>query len=48
MLQFPLFEDIDELNNFLPTLPPNDASQSLNKLEDDVIHHKPHMLCKSI
>lgn len=45
--QFPIFDDIDELNTFVPTLPSAEPAQPLQVLEDELIHHKPHMLCKS-
>jgi hypothetical protein len=44
--QFPIFEDIDELNNFLPTIPSCETSQTLKDSEEDIFQHKPHMLCK--
>ncbi|ETI22619.1 hypothetical protein G647_06695 [Cladophialophora carrionii CBS 160.54] len=41
--QFPIFDDIDELNNFLPSLPSCETTRSL-KGSEDVFQHKPHML----
>ena len=48
LLQFPIFDDIDELNNFLPSLPAHDTSQCSNEAEDEEFQHRPHMLCKSL
>ncbi|KIW91653.1 uncharacterized protein Z519_07621 [Cladophialophora bantiana CBS 173.52] len=42
--QFPIFDDIDELNNFVPTLPTAEPSHPQHALEDEMVHHKPHML----
>ncbi|KAJ9609500.1 hypothetical protein H2200_005827 [Cladophialophora chaetospira] len=42
--QFSIFEDIDELNTFLPPQPSNDVKQHINDLEDEPFFHKPHML----
>lgn len=43
--QFPIFDDIDELNNFDPSIPSDEPSQPLQALEEELIHHRPHMLC---
>ena len=47
MLQFPIFDDIEELHDFIPSLPTVESQQHLQVSDDDSIQHKPHMLCKS-
>ncbi|OAG41158.1 hypothetical protein AYO21_04538 [Fonsecaea monophora] len=42
--QFPIFDDIDELNNFVPTLPKSEPTHPQLALDDEMVHHKPHML----
>lgn len=46
---FSTFDDIDDLNNFLPGsgLPMNDPGLLLNDSDDEMLQHRPHMLCKS-
>lgn len=44
--QFPIFDDIDGLNDFVPDLSTAEPVQSLHALEYELNHHRPHMLCK--
>jgi hypothetical protein len=43
---FPIFDDIDELNNFMPSLQLPDATQPGTIPEEDLLQHTPHLLCK--
>jgi undecaprenyl pyrophosphate phosphatase UppP len=45
--QFPIFDDIDGLNEFVPVASSGAPSQFQHALEYDLNHHTPHMLCKA-
>jgi len=47
--QFSMFDDIDGLQEFAPSPDPPAAAptSSLNALEYELSHHKPHMLCET-
>ncbi|KAI1618989.1 transcriptional regulatory protein [Exophiala viscosa] len=42
--QFPIFDDIDGLNDFAPALSSVEPGQNLHALEFELSHHRPHML----
>nr|KAK5448417.1 hypothetical protein LTR18_001505 [Exophiala xenobiotica] len=42
--KFPLFDDIDGLDDFAPALSTAEPAQNLHALEFELSHHKPHML----
>lgn len=45
--QFPIFDDIDGLQDLSnKALYPDSPANSMNKLEQELSHHQPHMLCK--
>ncbi|KIX02419.1 uncharacterized protein Z518_08360 [Rhinocladiella mackenziei CBS 650.93] len=45
--QFPIFDDIDGLNEFVPGLTSAEPVSNSHALEYELNHHRPHMLCKS-
>lgn len=46
--QFPIFDDIDGLDDFAPAMSSGEPGQNLQALEFELSHHRPHMLCESL
>lgn len=47
MVHFPIFDDIDGLSDLASGLQPVQSNQNVDALEYELMHHKPHMLCKA-
>jgi len=48
MVHFPIFDDIDGLSDLASGLQPIQTNQNVDALEYELMHHKPHMLCKAV
>lgn len=44
---FPIFDDMDGLNELSLPLDGMSASSNINSLDDSLNHHRPHMICKT-
>lgn len=44
---FPIFDDMDGLNELSLPLDGMSASNSLNPLDESLNHHRPHLICKT-
>ena len=44
---FPMFDDMEGLNDISLPLDGMSGSNSINPLDDSLNHHRPHMICKT-